>query len=204
MATLDDLREHLKFTAEIYGKNLSTAAAILFAQDLARYKPDEVIAALAKCRMELRTFPSVADIISRIDDGRPGVEEAWSHIPKDERTSITWTDEMAEAYGAAREMIAAGDMIGARMAFKEVYSRRVAEARLAGRAPRWTPSLGHEPTGREPALLDSVERGRIGQDHAQALLPGTTTDGPTPEKVLTEIRKIIKTIQGDDNGSGNA
>src|SRR5580692_1153047 len=89
----------VKATGEIYGRTVSDAAATMFLVDLAGFNSEEIKAALAKCRKELKTFPSVADVISRIDDGRPGIEEAWALVPKDEEGSVVWSDEIAEAYG---------------------------------------------------------------------------------------------------------
>ncbi len=43
------------------------------------------------------------------NDGRPGPEEAWALVPKDEETSVVMTEEMAAAAGAARPLIEGGD-----------------------------------------------------------------------------------------------
>lgn len=169
--SLKDVEKALQITAEIYNKNLSPAAATMFAADLARFTPKQILAALTKCRMELKFFPSVAEIASRIDDGRPGVEAAWSMIPKDEHGSVVWTQEMAEAFGVARPLLEEGDAIGARMAFKEVYSKLLAEARDRGKRPHWFPSFGFESSGRQAAVIEAVERGRLSQEEALLLLP---------------------------------
>lgn len=116
-----------------------------------------------------------ANIIEAIEanepDGRLGAEEAWAMYPHDESTSAVITTEMAEAMQAAKLLMDEGDLIGARMAFKEAYSRIVAQNKLNGISPKWFPSLGHSPEGREQALKVAVEKGRLTQDHAISLLP---------------------------------
>ncbi len=85
-------------------------------------------------------------------------------IPRDESGSVVWTDEMAAAYGIAGPLLAQGEPIPARMAFLEHYRAAVAKARMDGVPPKWWPSLGHDPRGREQVLLEAAEKGRIGHD----------------------------------------
>lgn len=195
-----DLRKHLKLTAELYGKTLSEAGATMLAADLSRFTPAQVIASLAKCRQELRTFPTVADISARVDDGRPGVEEAWAMVPKDEVGSVVWNDEIAEAFGVARAILVDGDLVAARMAFKEVYTRLLAEARARGRPPKWWPSLGQDKSGRERAVAEAVERGRIAQADAVGLIgyaPSSRAVMPTGELVRVPDMVATVTKKGD-------
>jgi hypothetical protein len=164
------LIEVVRATGEIYGKQVSMTAAVMFLADLDGYESHVLTSALSRCRKELRTFPTVADVIGRIDDGRPGVEEAWAMIPKDEAGSVVWNDEIAEAYGICRGLIE-GDPIAARMAFKESYLRIAANARSQGIRPTWTPSLGHDKHGREAAIKEALDKNRIALEHAEQLMP---------------------------------
>lgn len=114
-------------------------------------------------------------IIERIpgggkDDGRPEVEVAWAMCPKTEEASVVWTDEMLEAYGVARSLIFDGDMIGARMAFKEAYGRELLRARADGRPIRWTVSLGWDKCDRVRALADGIAKHRLSAVNALGLL----------------------------------
>lgn len=177
----------LKLTSEIYGRQMSDAAAAMLLADLEDYPVPAVIAALSRCRRELRTFPTLADIVARIDDGRPGPEEAWAMVPKDEMTSVVWTEEMATAFGTIRDL-AAEDLIAARVAFKEVYSRLLADSRLNHVPVRWTASLGHEKSGREVALREAVTKGRLEIEHALKLIPELEY---TPD---TRLRQLIGRI----------
>ena len=84
--------EHLillvKTTAELATQaKLSTAAAELLAQDLADLPREQVLAALRRCRRDGLKRLTVAAVISRLDDGRPAPDEAWTMLPKDARGS---------------------------------------------------------------------------------------------------------------------
>lgn len=122
-----------------------------------------------------RFVPTPADVLAQIEvlvnDGRPGVEEAWAMVPQHESDTAVWTTEMAEAYGVASPLIAAGDKVGARMAFKEVYTRAVTLAKAAGRPAEWTLSLGSDLQHRRRTLRAAVEAGRITAAAAEEACP---------------------------------
>jgi hypothetical protein len=158
----------LKATGEIYNKQVSAAAVAMFLADLDQYTSDQVLKALSLCRRELKFFPSVAEVIARIDDGRPGVEEAWAMLPKTEYDSVVWTAEMAESFGAIRGIIEE-DPIAARMAFKELYSKAVAIARADRTQVEWTASLGHDKRSHAEALNAAIAKGRIGIEYASQI-----------------------------------
>lgn len=158
-------------TAELCGRTFSEPAARVFVDDLGAYPEPAVMAALRRCRREVRGVLTVQDVVSRLEDGRPGAEEAWALLPKSEAESVVWSTEMAEALRLAQPLLDDGDRVGARMAFKEAYARLVAAARDAGVPVRWTASLGHEPRGRAAAVLQAVELGRLPAAHAQQYLP---------------------------------
>lgn len=166
-----ELIQAVAVTAELCGRTFSEPAARVFVQDLSRFPEDAVMKALARCRREVKGVLTIQDVVSRLDDGRPGVEEAWSQMPFDESQSVVWTDEMAEAFGIARGLLDEGDRVAARMAFKEAYTRMVGAARDAGKPVRWTPSLGFDKSGQQAVLAEAVAHGRLGYDHAQELCP---------------------------------
>jgi hypothetical protein len=120
---------------------------------------------------------TVADVVSRIEDGRPGPDEAWAMLPRDEETTVVWTEEMRKAWSIALPLLDADESIPARMAFKEAYIREVSAARDSGIGPRWTVSLGHSVEGRTEALKKAVESGLITQEHAATMLPAPKSDG---------------------------
>lgn len=115
-----------------------------------------------------RFVPVPADILGQIDgaaadDGRPGAEEAWAAVVRgsDESQTVVWTDEMARAWGVARSVLDAGDEVGARMAFKEAYSRMTAEARRERRPAAWTASLGFDLQQREAVIAQASAAGLL-------------------------------------------
>lgn len=155
------LLEAIAVTAELTGTEFSPAAARVFAQDLAKYPLPQVLGALTRCRREVKGRLVLADVINRLDDGRPGVEEAWAMIPQDEGRSSVWTEEMQRAFGVAYPLLNEGDSVSARMAFKEAYQRECQKARDEGVAVRWTATLGHEQAGRDQAQHDATQRNRM-------------------------------------------
>lgn len=155
-----ELLQAIAVTAELCGKVFSDASARVFADDLSDYDEQAVLQAMARCRKEVRGILSLQDVISRIDDGRLGVEEAWALLPQDEDTSVVWTDEIAQAWGIASALLA-DDRIAARMAFKEAYTRIVTQAREQKKPVSWVPSYGYKVAGRAAAVADAVRLGRI-------------------------------------------
>lgn len=134
--------------------------------------------------------PKPAHIIEQIEraaknDGRPGAEEAWaiSLSARDEQDTVVWTSECCQAWAACQPVLQMGDEVGARMAFKEAYTRLVAEARAMCAPVVWEVSEGFDKDRRRIALATAVEAGRIpaGSFHAiemsSALLLGN--DLPT-------------------------
>lgn len=183
------LLQAVAVTAELCGRTFSEAAARVFVQDLAAYPEQAVIAALARCRKEVRGVLTVHDVVSRLDDGRPGPDEAWSMLPLDESQSAVWTDEMAAAFGVARRLLENGDKVGARMAFREKYAKLVNEARDKGKRVNWSPTLGEDPYGRWSVLETAVKEGRLPLQYAQQFEPNLRL--PMSDEGLALIEGVI-------------
>lgn len=180
--------------SDYYGKRLSPAALQIYWNALVGFDFETVKSLMSEHVKTSRFMPSVAELLDALKamDGRPGVEEAWSICAKslnDESVTIVWTDEMAEAFGAALGL--SEDRIAARMAFKERYESLVEQARRDGRAVRWTPSLGHDPNGREGPLLEAARKGLLGINQVRGLLP--YRDSPSAE-VLALIQAKVKEL----------
>lgn len=133
-----------------------------------------------------RFVPVPADILAQIEaaggDGRHGAEEAWALIPMTEDETVVWSVEAADAYGVCSSLLAAGDRVAARMAFKEVYQRKVAEARSRGEPVQWCVSLGSNLELRKRALAAAVLAGQMTEAHAYDICPAL----PAPEALLLE------------------
>lgn len=171
-----EIIQTLGIVAEVVGHELSAAAARLMVESLSRWPDDLVLAALRRCARECRGRLTLADIEDRIDDGRPGPEAAWAMIPHDERSTVVWTQEMATAFGSAGPLLACGDAIGARMAFLETYRKELRRAREDAVPVRWTPSLGHDASGRDGPIREAVRLGRLSADHVTMFLPELVQD----------------------------
>lgn len=208
MAPKDDpqveLLKALAVAAELTGTELSDVAARVMAADLLTYPLPQVLTALSRCRRELKGRLTLAAILERLDDGRPGPNEAWAMIPQSEDASVVWTAEMQVAFGVAHPLLAAKQTIAARSAFIEAYEAAVAKARSEGVAVRWTPSLGHDKRHRAGVIEEAVRLGRLTQEHAVMLLPApesaTVTallDAPRssmPEDVRRQLKKFTKKV----------
>lgn len=142
---------------------------------LEKYELKDVSAAFSQYAQRGKYQPKPADILEILDrilpDGRPGADEAWAMIPRDEYVSVVMTEEMAEALHVAKPLLDEGDQVAARMAFKEAYARIVDQNKRNGIKPKWFPSLGSNKEGREAALAEAVRLGRLGSEHAAGLLP---------------------------------
>ena len=170
---MSDLLKALAVTAEVVGTDWSEAAAEYIANELKAYALADVQVALKACTRELRGKRlTLSEIIDRLPSGHPGPEEAWSKISQcmnNEQISITWTDEMREAYGSAAPL--ADDKVAARMAFKETYTKLVNEARSKGTQLKWSVSLGHDTSLRQEAIEEAVRKNQISLGQAAKLLP---------------------------------
>lgn len=183
---IKDVVQAITVTAELTGAQLSGSAIAVMAKDLLTAYPEErVIHALARCRRELSRPLSSGAVFERLaeNDGRPGAEEAWAMCPQSEEDSVCWTLEMREAYSIARSVAEQGDNIGARMAFKDAYSRLVRESRENGFPTRWELSLGWEPSGRIRAVEKAVQVKALTQERAAALLPPPPGVGLLPHVI---------------------
>jgi hypothetical protein len=185
------LVQAIAVTAELTGTDLTQCAAEMIAEDLARYPAAQVLGALRRCRLELRGRLTVAEVLARLDDGRPGPEEAWAMVPKDEAVSVVWSDEMRIAFGVAGPLMEE-DPVAARMAFKEAYITAVQKARDEGTSVRWEPSLGHDPNGREAVLIQAAQLGRLTTEHALSLLPPGREDSQQAKALIdATVRKLL-------------
>jgi hypothetical protein len=166
---------------EVYRESPSEAAIDVWWWALSRYEFDDIRTGFAEhvTGPEGKFAPRPAHIIDRIavhnPDGRPGADEAWAMVPKDDESSAVLTEEMLEALGIVRSMLSSDD-VGARMAFRSAYERIVGDARRRGDPVRWIPSLGWEPLGRVDALRNAVTHNRMAADRAVNLLPPAQRD----------------------------
>lgn len=184
----DWLIEVLVATAETLGTDIRPLAASMMADDLASYGRPVLAAALARVRSEAPTRLTLKAVIDAIDAlaGRPGANEAWAVALSalDERNTVVWTGEMAQAWAVALPIAQEGDLIGARMAFKDAYERLVRNARELRLLPEVTVSEGWDNAGRAVAVEKAVALGYMTPDAATAYLPAPVTPGYSPVLLL--------------------
>ena len=176
----------LTATAEAMGGEIKPVTAALLASDLEPYPLEDIERALCACRGRGHSRLTLSDIKECLHegDGRPGADEAWALIPKDEAGSVVWCDEMARAWGVVSALYADGDKVGARVAFRGAYERMVADARRDSVAVHWWASLGSDCAGREDALRQAVEAKRLTADVVKPLLPAPRDAGPVGDALF--------------------
>lgn len=186
----DDRKALAKLLADLgglYGREVTADVAALYVAALEPYTIAEIRAALSAHVRDPdagRFMPRPADVIGKIvgADGRPSAEEAWALVPTSERAATVWTDETAIAAGAAMPLIAAGDVAGARMAFREAYDRAVAQARAQLKPVRWWLSRGHDRADDERALVAAVAAGRLSASRALQFAPTLQLPASVPDR----------------------
>lgn len=145
---------------------------------------------------ELRFPPTIAQLLALIHPARRSVgpEEAWAIAVKacDESETVLMNDEIAYAWGAAKTLFDLGDEVAARMAFKEVYERRVKEAQDA---PKWWPSIGTDPHKRDAALSEAKRTGLLPAPDVVALLPPASREGSSSPEGLKKLKEAMKDLQ---------
>lgn len=209
LAMLDDVHALLPRGA---AQPLSASARAMFFRALLPYELAAVRAAFdahVRDPQRGRFAPVPADLIAQIggsagDDGRLGADEAWSIAAQgvDETATVVWTDEIARAWGVARPVMALGDEVGARMAFREAYTRGLRMARESGEPVRWVASLGHDPEGRDRALQEAARLGRIAASPSGHALPAPRADllalpaaAPGAHGPTAEVRAMLLALR---------
>lgn len=185
---MSTIGQALAVTAEVCGTEFSEPAALAIIGEIEKHPELEVLKALKRCMTELTGRLTLAAIIDRIDDSRPGVEEAWAMIPHgDESQTYVSTHEMAEAYGIVQHL----DAIAARMAFREAYGKIIARNRSADVPVGWFPCLGTDKAGREIVLSEAVRIGRLSQTQVAGLLPPPEGEGTKAVLALISTNGIL-------------
>ena len=161
----------LAIVCELTGTQLSDPAKGMMVKQLAGYPARQVLGSLERCAAECKFKLTLADVISRLEDGRPGAEEAWANFPKSEDQAGIVTDEMSVAWGAAAPLYGS-DHVGSRMAFKEAYERETRKARAEGRGPKWRVSPGFDKASTESIAIEGMKSGQLSAASAlQYILP---------------------------------
>lgn len=179
-----------------YGKPLPTG--VFFQSwwgELQPFPMPIVVLAFADYRNQQADFaphPNAIRKLCREHDGRPGAEEAWAIaiLSRDENETVVWTADCAEAFALCQPVLAMGDEVGARMAFKEAYVRIVSQARQDLRPSQWLHSEGWDLRKREAAIARAVTAGLLPAPAvAHLMLSGPEMQSEDPNAV-TQLKKI--------------
>lgn len=190
---------------------------------LAEYPLPHVLGALQVHSRKSRFAPTPHDVCEIIDSRTKaqhlGADEAWTIALSsfDESETVVWTAEIAEARDIAYQQFLLGDKIGARMAFREAYSRIIANAD----APRWQVCAGWDVHQRIDAVEKAKRLGRLPESYSinPHLLPAPEAETTVSSLLLqlehraerTEvdaqaakrgIARIKAMLAGDDVASG--
>lgn len=191
----------IKETMLAYGKPLQEAAILnAWWKELTPFPLHIVMVAIDNYRAEQSDFAPVPNAIAmrcRLMDGRPGPEEAWALAltSRDEEATVVWTWECAEAYAIATPIMALGDEIGARMAFREAYVRMVADARATGRAAVWQVSAGWDKKRRVEAIEQAQKAGLLEAPKVIALLSyEEKPEGLPASQQLEAIKQMLAEV----------
>ena len=159
-----------------YGREASKEAMRIAWAALAAYDINQVSTAYTAHLMRSKYMPTPAEIISAIHDStpsmrRPGSDEAWAMMPRDESDSVVWTEEMAQAWAVASNLVNPfvvdkPDWVAARMAFKDAYTRAVETSRAQGKPASWKVCRGTRTDNLEDVLTEAVRLGRLQPEDA--------------------------------------
>lgn len=183
-----------------YGKPLPEKGEInTWFNQLSPFAPSTIKQAFEAYRIERADFAPVPNgIVARCKllDGRPDENEAWAIAitSQDEAETVVWTGEMADAFATARPLLASGDEIGARMAFKDAYKRLVGEARAINKPAGWSVSPGWDASRRQVAVQKAAAAGLLPGPQPHLALPnesGLTAAKPEGlQKVLEAVAQL--------------
>lgn len=142
---------------------MSEARAAMMESDLAGFLLNDINTAWKKYRSipNNRRMPTAAELINLIPDGHPSAQESWAMIPQDEYKSVVWSEEMREAFRIASPLIDQGNISGAFFAYKEAYEKLVTTSRSERKKPKWSLSPGYDKSGRDTAIVEAVQKGRM-------------------------------------------
>lgn len=207
-ADFDDFHEILSDCLSMWSGAPSAGVTAIWFRTLAAYDLGTLSAAFSahmRDPVNGKFEPKPAHLIEQIEraaknDGRPGPEEAWaiSLGARDEGDTVVWTGECVQAWFAAKLVMDMGDEVGARMAFRETYTRLVADARARNEPASWEVSEGFDKDRRRSAIAFAIEAGRIpagrhlALGHGAALLEGASVEssGGMPPEIRAKFNEL--------------
>lgn len=186
--------------AEMKEQSMSDAVISYLVTELEPYGFEPVITALRKLGKESVFKINLAEIIKRIDDGRPSAQVAWSEYPMNEEDSALLTEEQQKAFCSVSHLLYVNDPIPARMAFIKKYNQLIEESRASAVPVKYVLSNGSYKQGRIDAVKIGVQEGKLLKARACWLLQHTIDD----EIVLLESPlEPLEQLEHQEQGTGN-
>ena len=182
--------------SEVVGRTLSAEAIALMAARLEREDRAFVTKALIRCMDECKGRLALADILDRMPSRPTGADAAWElaiqlDVGNEDRTVVA---PLAILTAFPCGLWNSGDKIAARMAFKDAFP-----AAQAAHGMDYIVSLGNDPYGREPAIMEAVRRNLITSETALLYLPHMAMEiaalGPPSETPLVGGHREKRTQQ---------
>jgi hypothetical protein len=164
---------------------LKPEVAVAFFRQFEDVSIDEFLKALKlhqrdrECGMFAPTPAHIRAKLHACGPARPSAEEAWGialqrHV---DRRQVATNDEIEHAFEVANSVLAHGDSVGARIAFKQAYERRVA----------WHIECRIDPTWKAAAITENPDIKR--------LLAPSEIDDSARAKVLKKIGAMKKILR---------
>lgn len=187
-------------------KIISPAAKAMFFTDLQAYPLHLIEAALQAHRVDPdrgRFTPKPADIASQIERRRAvqwlGADEAWAQVPKVEGQPGILNEVTAQALAVAAPLLAEGDDVAARMAFKSTYNRLTERAKLEKRAPQYFLSPGGTFEEQQAVLADAERQGLL-PPRAKHDMPALPPPSPAG---IARVRSMLSNLTKKVVPNGN-
>lgn len=161
--------------AEIYGRTLTVEIIAVYWSVLGNHPIAQIEQAARRYVESAKYFPTPAELLEYMPSAQTcrhiGADEAWAIVLAsfDEFETVVMTQEMMDARKAVYLIWAEGDTVGARMAFREAYTRIV---QIAGK-PMWQVIVGFNAEKRLSAIESAKQLGRLSADYQpnQHILP---------------------------------
>ncbi len=188
-----EIVKSLMVAYEVMGKEMSEAGAMMILNALKGFEFNAVMVAIQRTVSEAK-FITPAEIISRIDDGRPDPEKAWSQVCQydpDDTYSECITEEQSYARGACWPLLIAGDTVAARMAFKEEYTKLCSENRAQGLPVKHVFHMGTNKQSQLKVIKQALLDGKIDRKTAMNKLPNYR-DRIESLPVLPQEKKLLE------------
>lgn len=175
------IAQALAVCAELTNTQLSPAAMNVMVDDLLVYPLPDVMTALQRCRRELSSRFTLAEILARLPNQLPQADEAWALVFEawqNEAVTVVLPEIAQLAAGSSRAfvMLDQKDKTAARMAFKTAYEKMRGEVLASGEKPKWTISAGSDSVNRECVLLQAVKDGKLSREEVGYYLPNTAIE----------------------------